>query len=471
MATLLFLSEAARIVEHMFDGRVVSVGLPAGEAELLSGWCDVELDELALLVTVEEWNCGWVDEDRQVLPDLESIPPGTFLQAVLSGVDRSRLNGFDLVRVLAARERLVAHSQADAIADTHEIAYAAPGDAGSEVERLNEPSEFAADELRPVLTLTRRAAEFRMSVAFDLRERLPRVWEMLSDGVIDLVRARVIANGTAHLDHDEARAVVEVVADRAPRLTTGQLAAWIRRLCVETDPEKAKQREQHARDDRRLWIEATTDGTANLHLLDIDVADARAIGKRVNAHMISLRKDGDDRSHDNLRADIAVDLFLGSDPTNGGRGLLDMRVSMTTLAGLDDNAAEIPGMGPVIADIARKFADRHPNAEWQATVCDDHGNIVDVVTTRRRPTRQLSRLVDADQPTCAFPGCRMPAADCDYDHLLPVSEGGQTSRRNGGPKCRHDHILKDKGWKHRRIDGRDIWTSPLGHTYTTEKPP
>jgi hypothetical protein len=96
-----------------------------------------------------------------------------------------------------------------------------------------------------------------------------------------------------------------------------------------------------------LWIEQTEAGTGNLHLYDIDAADARAIGRRVNADMISLRRDGDDRSHDNLRADIAVDLLLGSDPTNRGRGIMDMRVSMTTLAGLDEKAAEIPGMGPV----------------------------------------------------------------------------------------------------------------------------
>jgi hypothetical protein len=251
-------------------------------------------------------------------------------------------------------------------------------------------------------------------------------------------------------------------------MTTGQIAALIRRLSVESDPERAKRRNELALEERRLWIEATVDGTANVHLLDIDIAAARAIGKRVNAHMISLRRDGESRSHDNLRADIATDLFLGSDPTNGGRGLLDMRVSMKTLAGLDDRAADIPGMGPVIADVARKFADQHPKAEWQATITDDHGNIAGIVTTTRRPTKTVSRMVNATQPTCSFPGCRVPAEDCDFDHLLPVSQGGKTSTTNGGPKCRHDHVLKDNGWAHRRHDGRDTWTSPLGHTYVTQ---
>lgn len=453
------------MIEHMFDTKKASVELPAGEADTTSAWCDDDFDDLTYLITVDELSTGWVTDERAVLLDLESIPPGPFLSVVLEAIDRRRLNGYDLVRVLRARERQVSHVQAESMADMVEISYAAPGDAGSEPERLAEAFEFASDEIRAALGLTRRSAEYRLSFAADLKERLPRVWQMLAYGLIDLPRARVMSNGTAHLGEDEARQVVDEVAERTPRMTTGQLAALIRRLCVESDPDKAKQRAEHAKEDRRLVLEPTTDGTANVHLFDIDIADAASIGKRVNAHMISLRRDGDTRSHDNLRADIVVDLLLGSDPTNGGRGMMDMRVSMTTLAGLDEKAAEIPGLGPVIADVARKFADLHPRAEWQATITDDFGNVVGVVTTSRRPTKAISRIVNAEQPTCSFPGCRVPAEDCDFDHLLPVVQGGATSTRNGGPKCRHDHILKDHGWTHQRIEGVDIWVSPLGHTY------
>lgn len=144
---------------------------------------------------------------------------------------------------------------------------------------------------------------------------------------------------------------------------------------------------------------------------------------------------------------------------------------MTTLAGLDEKSAEIPGMGHVIADVAREVVDGQLRAEWRATVTDQSGAIAHIVTTRRRPTKALSRLVSANQTTCSFPGCRMPAKHCDFDHLTPWSEGGVTSSFNAGPKCRHDHALKDHGWVHRRTEERDVWTSPLGHTYLTEKPP
>ena len=451
----------------MFDQSETTVGLWPGERPE-----DVQSeDQLAFDLTLRELADGWVADDRHVLPEVESIAPGPFLAVVLEAIDRSKLNGFDLVRLVKARERQISHSQAGAMADMVEMAHACPGDPDAHADRLAEAFEYASDEIRAALVLTRRAADSRLSLASDLCERIPRVWEMLSDGLIDHARARVIVNGTGHLDSKEADLVVDEIAERAPRSTTGQLAALIRKLCVSSDPKKAKERYEYAKEGRTVWLEQTSDGTGNLHLLDIDIFDLQAIGKRINAHAISLRKDGDTRTHDALRADILVDLILGADPTNGGRGLVDMKVSMTTLAGLDDKAADIPGLGPVIADLARKFADQHPKSEWRATITDDWGNVAGVVTTSRRPTKQLSRYTEATQPTCSFPGCRMPAADCDWDHLLPASQGGATSAANGGPKCRHDHILKDHGWTHQRIEGQDIWTSPLGHTYITEKPP
>lgn len=401
----------------------------------------------------------------------DQIPVGPVLGAAISGIDRQALNGYDLVRVLRAEERMIAHYQSRSIADMVEISYSSAGDADSPVVRLEDAFEHAADEIRAALTLTRRAAEGRMAMASDIRERLPEVWHALADGSIDMSRARVIVRGVAHLTEAEARQVADYVLDKAPRLTTGQLAAWIRRLCVESDPAKAKRRYESALADRKLWIEQTVDGTGNLHLLDIPIEDAKAIGRRVNAHMFSLQKTGDARTHDQLRADIATDMMLGADPTLGGRGLVEIKVDMTTLAGLDDNAAEIPGIGPVIADVARKVADRQHKAEWRAVVTDEDGQVVDIVTTARRPTRAISRRTESAQPTCSFPGCRVPASQADWDHLRPHSSGGETSVSNGGPKCRHDHVLKDRGWSHRRVGGTDEWISPMGHRYETVRPP
>ncbi len=115
ISTLLNLSGVGCSVVHMFDRESVSVGLRAGEADTASVWDDDGFDDLVYLLTVEENTCR--EDDRHVLPDLDSISPGLFLYAILGSVDRSRLNGFDLVRLLRARERLVSHHQAGSAAD------------------------------------------------------------------------------------------------------------------------------------------------------------------------------------------------------------------------------------------------------------------------------------------------------------------------------------------------------------------
>jgi hypothetical protein len=451
----------------MFDGELYPMTSP-GDSWDDAVWGDDGFDDTVYRITELALADGWTEDDRHMLPDIETIPPGPFLAVILASVDRSRLNGYDLVRVLQARDRLVSHNQAQSMADMVEISYAAPGSSGSPVARIEDQAEYASDEIRAALHLTRRSADTRLGDATDLRERLPQVWELLDSGRIDWPKARVLAEGTCHLTETEARSVVDEIADLAPHLTTGQLRALIRRLCVDTDPEKARKRYEHAVEERRLWIEPTVDGTGNLCLYDIPITTAKAIGRRVNAHMISLNKeDRTGRSHDQLRADITCDLLLGADPSLGGRGLVDIKVDLTTLAHLDERAGEIPGMGPVMADIARQVADTQPKAEWRYTVTNN-GQVVHVGTTRKRPTAALSRHVQATQPVCSFPGCRTPAQDCDYDHLTPWAEGGETTTTNLGPKCRHDHQLKHHGWTHQHTNPQDIWTSPLGHTYITQ---
>lgn len=454
------------MIEQMFDHP--AAGIELSEPEALSGERE---DQVAYLATIAEMATGWVDDDRHLLPDLSTIPPGPFLAVLLEHFDRTRLNGFDVVRLLQARERQLAHVQAGSMADVVETAYSASGDSGSDVDRLEEQFVYAADELRPALTLSRRAAEYRLSLATDVIERLPQVWELLDAGQIDMPKARAFANGTAHVPVETARLVVFRLADIAPSLTVGQLAGRIRRLCAVLDPDHAAKQEKTAHEDRRLVIEPTPEGTADLHLFGLRMGDARAIGRRVNGHMVSLKKeDRSGRTHDQLRADIVTDLLLGELATGGGKGLVDIHVPVSTLDG-GATPGHIGGLGPVTADTVREIVGSQPDADHQITLVDADGRPTHVYTLSRKATKRIRRHMQALQPTCSFPGCVSPAEDCDYDHLTPRSVGGETSTTNGGPKCDHDHELRDHGWLHRRQGQTDRWTSPLGHTYSTDRSP
>jgi len=86
------------------------------------------------------------------------------------------------------------------------------------------------------------------------------------------------------------------------------------------------------------------------------------------------------------------------------------------------------------------------------------------------PGVMLRHLTEVRHATCTGPGCRRPAARCDFEHNVPYEAGGRTCLCNGGPKCRFDHRMKqDPRWKAEQLPGGQVrWTAPSGRQYTTE---
>jgi hypothetical protein len=408
------------------------------------------------------------DRESGVLPaGLDEARPGVLLDAILTGLAGEDLSGHDRVVMLRAYQKMVSFFQAQVY---HEMA--------SICDVLNETDadpefvmEAATAEVRAALRLTRRAADCELALAVDLKQRLPQVWAALAAGEIDVRRARVIVSGTAHLEVETARLVVDRIIERASRLTTGQLNALLRRICVQADPDEAVSRYREAVDGRRIVSEPTVDGTAHLFGLDLPPERVAAAMRRIGDLAQSLKTDAEGRSLDQLRADVFLDLIDGrSDHGRSGRGTVDIHVDLETLARLSEDPGELAGYGPVISDIARQVAEQQQGAEWRWTVTNpDNGQTIHNGTTRRRPTSGQRRHVEARNPTCIFPGCRMPASDCDLDHRIPWAQGGATTTSQLVPLCRHDHRIRHRsGWTHQPLpNGDHQWTSRLGHTYTT----
>jgi hypothetical protein len=412
-----------------------------------------------------------LDSDS-VVCDWATMRPDPSSDHCLSLVDRSKLNGHQLVGLMQAQARMVAHFQAELLATMVEVGYCPAGDASSPAERTEEFEEFAADEIRAALCLTRRAADADLDLAWQVCERLPGVWEALHCGAIDMRRARVIVNGVGHLPQEAARAVVDQVIGDSGGLTTGQLAPRLRKLCIQVDPDDARHRYQEGVAERRVIVEPNPDGTADLIGISLPPHRVAAIRRKVNWLARSLKNPSDPRSMDQIRADVFLDLLQGrtsSSSKTGSRGTVEIQVDLKTLAGLSQNPGTIPGWGPVISDIALQIAGK-PDHQWQITVTDpDSVQPLWAGVTRRRPDTTQQRLVQAQNPSCVFPGCRMPAVDCDLDHTTAWAQGGPTRVDNLAPLCRHDHRVKhEAGWRLKKTGpNQHTWTSPLGHTYTT----
>ena len=74
--------------------------------------------------------------------------------------------------------------------------------------------------------------------------------------------------------------------------------------------------------------------------------------------------------------------------------------------------------------------------------------------------------------TCRFPGCDVPATNCDVDHTIPYP-AGPTQASNLKCVCRRHHLLKTfwggaGGWRDEQSpDGTITWTAPDGLTHVT----
>jgi hypothetical protein len=115
-----------------------------------------------------------------------------------------------------------------------------------------------------------------------------------------------------------------------------------------------------------------------------------------------------------------------------------------------------PGDGPDLIIDLHPLSTEHCDHRFQAAGHD--------------PGIKLRHLAQVWHATCTSPVCRRPAASCDFEHNIPYEGGGRTCLCNAGPKCRHDHRLKQHPkWKVDQLpDGTFRWTTPSGRTYITE---
>ena len=181
----------------------------------------------------------------------------------------------------------------------------------------------------------------------------------------------------------------------------------------------------------------------------------------------------------------------GRDPVRGLRAgarspvRTEVRVTIgwDVLAGFSDRPAELEGHGPIPAATARRLAGR-PDAWWRRLLTDPVTGTASHLDARRyRPPGSMQEFVRARDLTCAAPGCRVPAARCDLDHVAPYEHhrpgggAGPTRADTLKPECRRHHRLKTlSGWTAEL--GPDpgggesviIWTSPSGHRWWVRPP-
>ena len=257
--------------------------------------------------------------------------------------------------------------------------------------------------------------------------------------------------------------------DRAGRLTPGGLRSAIARAVIEVAPEKARERRETAARFARVERWAEDSGNAALMGRELPPDEVLAADQRISWWAGELKRAGLDGGMDELRARAFLDLVLGTDSRPRG----PRATGAAGAAGQDGGAArQPPGAGP--AGGYGTWRLHIPGAGAGLIVAIDTLNTRDCGHRHEArghdPGVKLRHLAQIRHATCTNPVCRRPAGQCDFEHNTPYEAGGRTCLCNGGPKCRHDHRLKQQpGWTVDQLPGGTFrWTTPAGRSYHTE---
>ncbi|MFD0685204.1 HNH endonuclease signature motif containing protein [Actinomadura fibrosa] len=424
------------------------------------------------------------------------FPPGPKLALCLSGAESTLadLSETELVEVAAAARRQTAWAQARELAAIAELARRRARDEQDDHPdyRILSAHESVVEEVAAALSLTSESAATQVHLAERLHTDLPETRCALEAGQIDLPKVRAISDLTDHLPADVTATVEEAVVERASEQTTGQLRRRIRRIVQRLAPEQLERRKREAIAGRRLEVWETPDGTADLSLRDLAAADAHAIHNKITAMAHTLRQDGDVRTLDQLRADLAHQLLRGTPLPEVARAVQVEHTEPSATAAPEPTTASGPrehDTASVLADVidarltqvteharmqgrlnglsARLQLAVRDIDEQLATVRDALCAAADHRHIGYRPPAAMRKVIEDRHPVCVFPSCNRRSNRCDLDHTTPWREQdgkGRTCPCNLAPLCRRHHRTKQtSGWAlFQPWPGLLIWITPAG---------
>ncbi|MEV8023570.1 DUF222 domain-containing protein [Microbacterium sp. NPDC080220] len=374
-----------------------------------------------------------------------------------------------------------------------------------------------AAEVGGVMRVTDRTVQRRIGEARTLIEGFPATVEAWEQGRIVRGHAIAIVETGTSLPAEIWTEFEQVAISRCERDTPNRLRGELEILAHRMHPRSFAERHEQAAAGRCVRIVPGRDGMSDVvatvptviaeGIHDRLTQQARAIidtrDERVAARGCAgvafgeAASDGDtdgyrdddaaaiiatdQRSTDQVRADVFADLLLAGAPalddtrdtTSGPLGAIRARVQVlvpaATLTGEDDGPCDLAGRSPIDPATARTLAGSTPI--WERLFHDPTTGVT-VATDSYRVPSGMRRFLQARDQHCRFPGCRVAAIRCEVDHTHDHALGGRTELSNLAHLCQRHHSMKQfTAWRVRQLKGGVLeWTSPLGRTYREDAP-
>jgi len=317
-----------------------------------------------------------------------------------------------------------------------------------------------------------RHASVRLTLAATARARLVGVRD------INERRAEIIVNETSHLHLAERRAADAAVLDKLaelPCLGDRALAEEVRRIVYRLDSEAALRRRERALRDRHVRARASADGTGEVTGVVADWQMA-AIMASLGARADLLISQGDERTRAQILADLYVERLAGLPGASGVPVMVDLVLPVETLLGESDEPGEVPGIGPIPADLARDLIDASPAARTALRrLFADTDHLVAMESQARIFPKDLADFIKLRDRRCRTPWCDAPTRHTD--HVEDATVGGVTSEHNGQGLCAFcNYATQHPRLRHTVTSIADLQphttlvTTPAGASYDSRAP-
>ncbi|RZT27708.1 HNH endonuclease [Kribbella sp. VKM Ac-2569] len=358
-----------------------------------------------------------------------------------------------------------------------------------------------ADELALVWQMHKGAAMVRIHTSCELVHNFPATLRALEEGQLTERAAFTIVRELSVLDDPDARRAAETaLLEWAGKHPLQKLKQEAQREAARRSPEARSKAHARAMDERSVRIFPNSDGTAEL-VHTHDALDAGAVMNSLTRAAARRRRQGDSRSMDQLRADIALarllprtdtrgpaesvdnaDAGLHDDSTVGADATVAIHATGAEIRALIDGENSTGGTAEHYGPIPQESLRKHLTRALTQSLLGNAGRsriglrLSDEPPTgkpdRYTPDAATDRFVRLRDRTCQFPGCNQPAEFADVDHRVAFAEGGRTTTDNLHCLCRHHHRLKHEGgWVvTSNPDGTSTWASPTGRRYRTPPP-
>ncbi len=361
---------------------------------------------------------------RRRLLLLAVLDPSGAALAALSVLHAPSLSDAALIDAVAASQKLlatIAGKQQELLA---EIARRDP-----------DGEQFLRDEVACVLQTAPNSANLTLEAAKQLTGRLADTHNLLTGGFLPYGHARTLALGVRHCSDEVAAKVQERVLPRGCRQSAGEFRCAVRRAVARFDRKDEAVQHAEAFAQRNVITYDEPDYMADV-VLHLAADGAATVLTAINTWAVKTDT-ADTRTLDQRRADAIVDIcssaldMPGLPKRHGLRPALSVTVAASTLAGQDDQPAELDGYGPIPASMARRIA-ALPGAVRHEIPVDNHGHILvqntDTADTYTPPAR-IARTVIARDVTCVHPGCGRSAHYCDLDHRNTLARRADLRRQ------------------------------------------